>query len=275
MSTKKLIKKYLAEVPKGKERKLAIDIETAPCILAGFHIGKTVLTHSSIIEDSSIFMVQWSWFGSKKIHTLDITDFKGYEKNWRDDSKLVEVIGALMNHADVVVGQNSKRFDEKWLKGRALKYGLDPIEGYISHDTLISSRRHFKLLSHKLDYIAKYLGMGAKVHTDWSWWLDLILSSRQGDWKKFELRMKKFRKYGAMDVKLLKDVYMKMLPHCPEFTPVPQIDDVPHKCNCGGTFFKNGTRRTQSNIYQRYLCNGCGATKKGVKGLVSNKNKLQ
>lgn len=275
MHIQELIKEYLAEIPDRKEKKLAIDIETAPALFAGFNIGKTVLTNSSIIEDSSIFMVQWSWFGSNKIHTLDVTDFEGWEKDWRDDAPLVEVIGALMNEADVVVGQNSKRFDEKWLKARAIKHGLEPIEGYISHDTLTASRKHFKLLSHKLDYMAKYLGMDGKVHTDWSWWLELITASRAGDWKAFKRRVNKFKKYGAYDVKLLKDVYTQMIPYCPEFAPVAHIEDNPYRCPCGGTFYKNGTRRSQSNIYQRYLCNGCGASKKGVKGLVSTAHKAQ
>jgi hypothetical protein len=261
---------------KNKAKKLIIDIETAPLVTASWGIGDQRISHDMILEDPSIFMVQWKWEGNKKVHTLDITDFDGWEKNWRDDGDLVAAIADEIDSADVIVGQNSKRFDEKWIKAKLLAHGLDDTFGYLHHDILLAARRHFRLTSYKLDYVAKFLGIGAKIHTDLSWWMDLLQSAGQGDWKRFKRRINKFKKYGKHDVVLAEQVYHKILPYCPEWNSIMVPGQVNDHCDCGGKFFKNGTRvcRTNGGVYQRYCCNKCGKSKRGSKNMITSKDKL-
>lgn len=258
-----------------KTKTLILDIETLPLVAASWSIGECRLTHDMILDDPSIFMIQWKWKGEKTVHITDITDFKGWEKDYRNDKKLLEVISKQLEKAEVVIGQNSKRFDEKWIRAKLLKHGLLPQDGYLSRDLLISSRKHFRLTSHKLDYIARFLGIGAKVHTDLSWWMELVRSGINKDWKTFKKRVNMFKKYGKMDVILAEKVYDKMLPFCTEWKNHNTASGS-NKCECGGSLKKNGTRymMTEQCRYQRYICNKCGKSCRGKKNLISSKDKL-
>ena len=137
---------------KDKLVKIYLDIETAPGIWPAFRCGDVYLDQDNMLEDTSIFMIQWQVEGENTVHTRDITDFAGWEKRgWRDDRLLSSLAGELLNSADIVIGQNSKRFDEKWIKGRLAKHGWGQVGGYISHDTLLVARKNYYLTSYKLD----------------------------------------------------------------------------------------------------------------------------
>ena len=65
--------------------------------------------------------------------------------------------------------------------------------------TLKLSRSKFKFNSNKLDYIAKYLGMGEKIKTEFGLWKDIVLNKDKD-------AMAKMVKYCQQDVRLLEKV---------------------------------------------------------------------
>src|SRR5690606_26848571 len=71
---------------------------------------------------------------------------------------------------------NCDKYDMKFIASRALKHGIPMLAKYKTTDTLKLARKHFNLNSNKLDYIAQFLGIGAKLkHRGMEMWDDIIL----------------------------------------------------------------------------------------------------
>ena len=116
--------------------------------------------------------------------------------------KFIEVA----NSADELVGHNGDKFDLAWIRTRCLFHRISVFPVYTTIDTLKLSRSKFKFNSNKLDYIAKYLGMGEKIKTEFGLWKDIVLN-------KDKEAMSKMIKYCQQDVKLLEKVYKELSTH--------------------------------------------------------------
>jgi hypothetical protein len=228
------------------------------------------------MEEPSIFMIQWRWSGEKKVHILDITETKEGRKNYRNDIGLVRKMQELLSEADVVIGQNSKKFDEKWIKKRIALYDLNPVGGYVHHDLKCGVKKHFNLQSYSLDYMSKYFcNMQGKIKTEFSWWKDILQAgSIDGNKKALAKAVHRFRKYGGHDIILLDAVYQKVKSQIPEFKSPPMINKNQKHCSCGGVMIKRGIYRTVANVFQRYACTSCGRWDKGYKSLIKKEDKL-
>jgi DNA polymerase III epsilon subunit-like protein len=79
---------------------------------------------------------------------------------------MIKAFLKVMAQADEIVAHNGDRFDLKWLRTRALLHGLDVMPSPKTIDTLKWAKRYFNFNSNKLDYIAKYLGVGQKMGAD-------------------------------------------------------------------------------------------------------------
>ena len=140
-----------------KIKRLYFDIEVSPNIVTSWNVGyKQKIDYQDIIEERKVICICWNWEGEKTIHSLS------WDENRDDKTMLIEFI-KVINTADELIAHNGDNFDIKWLRTRCLKHGITMFPTYVSLDTLTKARRNFRLNSNRLDYIAKYVGVGRKT----------------------------------------------------------------------------------------------------------------
>ena len=181
-----------------KRKRLFFDIETSFNIGFFWRAGwKQTISPENIIEERKVICVSYKWEDDDKVHTLT------WDENQSDKTLLKKFI-KIMNSAEQVVAHNGDRFDIKWLRTRCLFHGLPMFPRYQSIDTLKEARSLFNFNSNKLDYIAKYLGVGSKTkHEGIDLWKKVIL-------EKDSKALKNMVEYCENDVVILEKVYNKI-----------------------------------------------------------------
>ena len=229
-------------------KRLFFDIETSPNIGLFWEAGyKKNIDYSNIIKERAIICICYKWEDSKEVGYLT-WDSK------QCDKKMLQKFIEIANTADEMVGHNGDRFDLAWIRTRCLFHRINMFPTYTTIDTLKVSRNKFRFNSNKLDYIAKYLGMGEKIKTEFGLWKAIVLH-------KDKAAMEKMVKYCQQDVKLLEKVYKELSIHilskthygvifgadrgsCPECGS----DEIVRRCN----------RVTASGVKKiQYQCNTC------------------
>jgi len=229
-------------------KRLFFDIETSPNIGLFWEAGyKKNIDYSNIIKERAIICICYKWEDSKEVGYLT-WDSK------QCDKKMLQKFIEIANTADEMVGHNGDRFDLAWIRTRCLFHRINMFPTYTTIDTLKVSRNKFRFNSNKLDYIAKYLGMGEKIKTEFGLWKAIVLH-------KDKSAMDKMVKYCQQDVKLLEKVYKELSVHilskthygvifgadrgsCPECGS----DEIVRRCN----------RVTASGVKKiQYQCNTC------------------
>jgi uncharacterized protein YprB with RNaseH-like and TPR domain len=183
-----------------KRRRLFFDIETSPNIGLFWEAGyKKNIDYSNIIKERAIICICYKWEDEKEVGWLT-WDAK------QCDKKMLERFVKIANTADELVGHNGDKFDLAWIRTRCLYHGIEMFPNYTTIDTLKVARSKFKFNSNKLNYIAKFLGIGQKIHTDFDLWKRIVLN-------KDKVAMVKMVKYCKMDVLLLEKVYKHLSAH--------------------------------------------------------------
>jgi len=192
----RLENKYINKKP----RVLIYDIETARVEARLWWAGKQYVNGNQITSDPSIITIAWKWVGENKVNYLK------WDKN-KIDKKLVTKFLKIYNKADMVIGYNNDRFDNKWINTRALKYGLEVNTFVKSFDIMKQSKRLFRLPSYSMNYLAKFLGVQTKLqHTGLAMW-DAIQYGKKKEAKK---AMKLMVKYNIQDIIVTEQVYLKV-----------------------------------------------------------------
>lgn len=227
-----------------KIKRLLIDIEVSPNIGFFWQSGyKLNIGYENIIHERAIICVCYKWEGEKRVYSLR-WDAK------KSDKSLLKELVPVLDQATELVMHNGDSFDLKWIRTRALLHGLKMTPRYVTIDTLKYARSRFRFNSNRLDYLAKFLGIGAKVHTGFDLWKSIVLD-------KSEPAMKKMIRYCKGDVILLEKVFEKMKNHLPAKTHVTGVKiDCPE---CGGRTKISKTRLSAGGVktFQR-SCNSCG-----------------
>lgn len=187
----------------SKIKRLFFDIETSPNIGMFWSAGyKQKIGYENIIKERSIICISYKWEGSPKTYAL----------TWdqeQDDRAMLERFIKVANQADEIVAHNGDRFDLPWLRTRCLFHRIPAFPNYTSVDTLKKARSYFKFNSNRLDYIAKYLGVGGKTSTGFDLWKEVILKNNKK-------ALKTMVEYCMNDVVILEEVYneiSKYVPH--------------------------------------------------------------
>ena len=175
-------------------KRLFYDIETSYNIVKSWRVGYNLtIQPGDIIHERAIICLSYKWEGEDKVHTLR------WDKGC--DKEVIAKFVDLMFEADELVGHNIDRFDTKWIMTRAIKHGIPVLPKYNSYDTLKKAKFKFNFNSNKLDYIAKFLGLGGKYeHPGMQMWDKIIL---QNDPE----AMAEMVFYCEKDVTLTEDVY--------------------------------------------------------------------
>lgn len=241
-------------------RVLLFDIETLPLEVYTWQLHHNdYIPHENIIKDWSLSCWSAKWLLEPEMYGAVVT---GREAKRRDDERILKPLWKLINQADVVIGQNSNKFDIKKINTRFLFYGMGDTMPYVSIDTLSASRSKFGFTSFKLDYMNKYLGLNGKNHVD----MNDFRACAQGD----DSALQKMYEYNQKDVLILEEFYMRVRPYIkhPNFAAwsgkVVELAEDEYKCPvCSGIVTENkmtGTWRSPAgHTYSAFRCPHCGA----------------
>lgn len=183
-------------------KRLFFDIETSPNLVFSWRIGNKIsLSPENIVNERAIICICYKWEGEDKVYCLS------WDRG--DDKEMLTKFCKVMDSADEVVGQNSDRYDIKWIRARAIYHNIPLSVKFNSIDTLKMAKAGFNFNSNRLNYMGQYLGVGEKIHTEYNLWKDIVLDNSKK-------AMDEMVTYCAQDVKLLENVYNKLQEYCPK-----------------------------------------------------------
>lgn len=246
---------------------LVLDIETSPLEVRVWSLGDQHVGSDQITKDWHLMSFAAKWLGSKKV----IYEDQRNVKNISNDKVLCKTLWRLLDEADVVIGQNSKRFDIKKINARFLYHNMKPPSTYKQIDTLISSRKSFALTSHKLAYMSKtynekYTKQEHREFPGMSLW-DACLDGNTRAWNIM-------KEYNIHDVLATEEFYRTIAPWDTSVNLALYHNNPADRCNCGSTKFQqNGFHYSPSGKYQRLRCAKCGAEGRRNKNLFTQEQR--
>lgn len=220
-------------------RIVTLDIETMPAIAEVFSLWDNSIPIQRVREPGYVFGFGFKWHDAKGV-------------TWVQDENVASCAYNVLDTADIVVTYNGDKFDLGHLNKTILAAGLTPPSPYKSVDLYKAVKRRFNLESNKLDYVARYFDLGAKVQTDYSLW--------QGCMAGDERAIRAMARYCKQDVRLTEQLYNLLLPWIPNHPNVGLWGGIGYLCPaCGSTHVqRRGFEVKVAVRYQRYHCQDCG-----------------
>ena len=229
-------------------RILYLDIETAPNEGKFWGLFKQNIGTHMVSKSGYTLCFAAKWADEKEIMFSSV---------YGDGNELMmHKMWALLDHADVVVHYNGKKFDIPKLNKEFVLLRLPPPSTYKQADLYQCVRSNFSFMSNKLDWVCHELGIGNKVrHKGMSLW-DGCMEGNADDWKVME-------RYNKQDVRLLSRLHRRLLPWIAWPLSYALFDAHPKTCpNCGKHRLKALTMPVYPgtvNAYVAYKCGRCGA----------------
>jgi DNA polymerase elongation subunit (family B) len=245
--------------PKKKEndflisppRILYFDIEVVGMEVKTYTLyPKNGIAPSRIVKDWAIISYA-AYFEGEEDHFYSL--YQRFAQDKRDDRQLIEGLHELMLQADIVVGHNSDRFDIKKFNTKAAKWGLMPIQEFISYDTLKIVKKYFSLSSNSLAFAAAYFQLEnansdhGKFPGDKLW--HECMCGNMDAWAECE-------KYNIQDVRVTQELFkfLATFDSRINFQPFFQRPT----CTCGSqTFYKDKKVFKKSGMFQGIRCTEC------------------
>lgn len=231
-----------------KPRILVIDIETSPASGYIWKLFDVNVSLSQLIDTSKVICFAAKWVGEKKVI---------FASNQEDTHKaMIKKAWDLFNEADAVIGYNSKNFDCKILNKEFILSGFPPPAPYKHIDLLHTMKNKFKFMSNKLDHVSQELGIGKKTsHQGFELW-QACMNDDVNAWKLM-------KKYNINDVKLTEELYNKVKGWLKTTFNFNEHSEEMVCPNCGShNVTKNGTYKSPTRAYQKYVCKDCFAHSK-------------
>lgn len=235
-------------------RILFLDIETRPMVAEVWGLKKQNIGLNQIREFGGTLCVGMKWGGQKKVEL-----YSDWEHGHR---AMLQAIYDRWQEADALCGYNSDRFDIRKLKADFVKEGFDPPKPVASIDVFKTVRREFFFDSMKLDHVAQLLGVGRKIqHEGHGLWMKVL----QGD----EKAQRMMTRYCKQDVRLLEEVYDKLLPWIETHPYLGRASG--YSCNrCGSkNLTSQGEKRSKHYRIQSLKCKDCGGWRQGLRKKVA------
>jgi DNA polymerase elongation subunit (family B) len=229
-------------------KRLYFDIETSPNIGYFWQAGyKLNIPTDNIIKERAIITICYKWEGQKDVYSLT------WDKT-QNDKGMLEKFVKVANEADELVGHNGDRFDLPWVRTRCLYHRIPMMPDYKSIDTLKVSRSKFRFNSNRLNYIAKYLNIGQKIHTSFDLWTKIVFN-------KDKQAMDKMVRYCKQDVRLLERVYKELEYYFNPKTHVGVLNNKPKSScpRCGNDEYAIHQTIVSATGVKKYnvKCKGC------------------
>lgn len=228
-------------------RLLTIDIETRP--LESYHWGLwgQNIGINQIKSAGGLLCFAAKFHGERKMH---------FHSEWEDGSKgMARALYRLLDEADAVAGWNSDKFDIRWIQAQFIKHGMSNTSPFAKIDLMKSVKKQAYLPSYKLDFVARWLGIGAKVRTGgFDLWADVLACD--------EKARKLMRRYNIGDVTLTEKVFDRL-------NERGWVIGLPNGAHDGAVCCTNpmcqserlqrrGYATTKTRRYARFQCRDCG-----------------
>lgn len=231
---------------------LTVDIETAPIISYVWGLKDENIGVNQVIQHSHLMSVAAKWKDSDEVLYLDQRNQPEVE----NDKDLTIWIRELFDQADLVIGQNSKRFDVKTINARIEHHQLKRYSDFRQQDTMQMCKKDFKLPSYSLAYMGEYFKLKNRKlehpkFAGFSMWKECIKGNQEA-WKEMEV-------YNKQDVRATEELWGRLLKWDDSINFSVYNDDATNRCSCGSLDLrKNGWRFKNNGKYQRYQCFNCG-----------------
>jgi uncharacterized protein YprB with RNaseH-like and TPR domain len=221
---------------------LFIDIETKPILGHVWRLWDQNVGLNQIVEDWSILSFCAKWKGTEEVIYQDLEGQDDFE----DDAVLLDSLWRLLNEADIVVGQNSRRFDVKKIFARFILNGLPKPSHFRQIDTMEIAKRQFGFTSNKLEYMTDKLCTVYKKQTHKQFpghllWAECLKGNPEA-WAE----MKDYNIYDVLSLEELYDILSSWDDKLPNFDVyVDGILDMDE-------WVKDGFHYSNFGKYQRY-----------------------
>jgi len=237
------------------------DIEITPIL--GWYYPPAYETRGVLTErDWHMMSFAWKELGKKKVYVKALCDYPGYKDDPYNDKALLQDLRNMLDDADLVIGHNSDRFDNKKANARFLFHNIEQPSHYDKADTLKMARAIGKFDSNSLNNLGKYLGLGEKVGSHAGLCIDCLYGNKKA-WKAM-------KKYNKQDVTLTELVYNKLKawagthPNMQKYRT--DAEQVICRICAGINLSRRGYTAKATLWRQRYKCKDCGAWSQGTKG---------
>lgn len=261
---RKLFKHQRPESSKNVSPKiLFFDIETAPLRAHLWSMWQQGVGLNQIESDWYMLSFCCKWAHSDEVFYYDQRNAADIE----DDFELVSKLWDFLNEADIVVGQNSKRFDTKKANARFILNGLPKPSSYRQIDTMEIAKQQFGFTSNRLEYMTEKLCSTFKKskhkkfagHDLWSECLKGNLEA----WQEME-------EYNRLDVLSLEELYNILSSWD---NKLPNFDVYCDEILDMDTWEKDGFHYTQLGKYQRYRNKITGQQKRSRVNLLTKEKR--
>lgn len=261
---RKLFKHQRPESTKNVSPKiLFFDIETAPLRAHLWSMWQQGVGLNQIESDWYMLSFCCKWAHSDEVFYYDQRNAADIE----DDFELVSKLWEFLNEADIVVGQNSKRFDTKKANARFILNGLPKPSSYRQIDTMEIAKQQFGFTSNRLEYMTEKLCSTFKKskhkkfagHDLWSECLKGNLEA----WQEME-------EYNRLDVLSLEELYNILSSWD---NKLPNFDVYCDEILDMNVWEKEGFHYTQLGKYQRYRNKITGQQKRSRVNLLTKEKR--
>lgn len=177
---------------------LIYDIETSRIPAMVWWTGKQYVGHDQLKGEGKIISIAYKWLGEDKIHILT------WDENQCDRQMLIEFL-KVYNKADMIVGQNNDRFDNRWINARAMKHQLY-VNTYVrSFDIQKEAKRLFRLPSYSMKYMTQFIGVETKMEHEGIKMWDKIQFGTPEEQKEY---LKKMCDYNRQDIVATEEMFL-------------------------------------------------------------------
>lgn len=236
---------------------LIYDIETSRGIFKAWWSGKRYIQSTDVIREPAIISVAWKWLGEDKV----------YSEHWNlqthCDRNMLERFLVHYNDADLVIGQNNDKFDNRWIGARAMKHKLRFNPLVKSLDLMKMAKKHFRVLGYSMAYLTDFMNVERKQQHEGIIMWDMI---EDGPMDKQMEYMDKMIDYNRQDIVATEAMYVRMLPYIGQKVHLGmfmggQKADCP---GCGGHHVRQAkvTYTAAGTIQHIMECEDCGSNYK-------------
>lgn len=171
----------------------------------------------------------------------------------QSEEELLKKLHEILCEANVVIAHNGDSFDIKKINARFIIHRIGPPTPYKTIDTKKVAKSIASFDSNSLNNLGIDLDEGEKIkHRGFDMW-EGCMAGVESDWLDME-------SYNKMDVILLEKVYLRLLPWIKNHPNLSAYSDRPScpRCMSPTITQSRGAYLSNSKVYKRYQCMGCG-----------------
>ena len=220
------------------------DLECSPHQVYTWGLFNQNISLSQVEKPGEVISFAAKWYQKSKV-TFRSTFHDGKEA-------MLQSAWELLDEADALVSWNGKSFDTKTMNKEFILAGMTPPSPAAEIDLMLAVKKRARMLSNKLQFVSTAMGLEGKVQHEG---FDLWRAVMDGD----ERAWARMKRYNIQDVRLLEDLYAKLLPWLPSHPNVTLFDEAAGCPKCGSSNIqKRGFAYTQVSKFQQWACMACG-----------------